>query len=375
MASRTGDRPPFAVVGAGAQGLAFALSLARRGEKVLVLERSGEVGGQARSFRQDGFTFDFGLHAFVSRDRALLALAREVLGADWSSFVPRAATRLASGAVVEDSACWTAAGASRPLWSLLGGEDAPFNCMQVARPPRIVYPRRGGFGRLFERMAAAVVRAGGEVRLGVEVDPRGFEVSGRRVVAMRAGGRTFPVAGVCWSAGSALLSGRGRHAADGETLVFHHFRVRGEPLLPHHWVRLEGVDNPLLPKLVYFPARFSPANAPRGFHGVGAVVPLAPARSGRAAGLARWASEDPAVFRPLVTEFLGRAGLLDPARIVGGDTRSLPAPPPRARRTARHPYEGLENFLDADLWAPDARGDSGVPLQMAAALRAAESAA
>ena len=41
--------PPYLVVGAGAQGLTFALALAERGLPVVLIERSGRVGGFARS--------------------------------------------------------------------------------------------------------------------------------------------------------------------------------------------------------------------------------------------------------------------------------------------------------------------------------------
>src|SRR5438552_1699769 len=110
MARPVHERAPHLVVGAGAQGLTLALALARRGEPVVVAEASSRVGGQARSFRYGPFTFDFGLHAFVSGDRRVRALARELLGADLREFPARAASRLPDGSLVEDSACWIADG-------------------------------------------------------------------------------------------------------------------------------------------------------------------------------------------------------------------------------------------------------------------------
>jgi prolycopene isomerase len=52
------------VLGAGLGGLAAASILARKGQRVLVLERHAIPGGYATNFRRDGFTFDVSLHSF-----------------------------------------------------------------------------------------------------------------------------------------------------------------------------------------------------------------------------------------------------------------------------------------------------------------------
>ncbi len=52
--------PPVVVVGAGFGGLAAAVRLRLMGHRVLVLEAGDQVGGRARVFRRDGFTFDAG---------------------------------------------------------------------------------------------------------------------------------------------------------------------------------------------------------------------------------------------------------------------------------------------------------------------------
>lgn len=48
------------VIGAGFAGIASALRLAARGAKVTLVDRLPELGGRARTFRKDGFTFDAG---------------------------------------------------------------------------------------------------------------------------------------------------------------------------------------------------------------------------------------------------------------------------------------------------------------------------
>ena len=52
------------VIGAGIGGLASACLLARRGKKVLVIDRHNIVGGYATNFTRNGFTFDVSLHSF-----------------------------------------------------------------------------------------------------------------------------------------------------------------------------------------------------------------------------------------------------------------------------------------------------------------------
>ncbi|MFH1789059.1 MAG: NAD(P)/FAD-dependent oxidoreductase [Candidatus Altiarchaeota archaeon] len=51
------------IVGAGISGLLSALALAKEGKKVLVLEKDGQVGGNARSYTVKDFQVDTGPHA------------------------------------------------------------------------------------------------------------------------------------------------------------------------------------------------------------------------------------------------------------------------------------------------------------------------
>ncbi len=53
------------VVGGGISGLLSALTLTKEGKKVLLLERDGHLGGNACSYRVDGFQVDTGPHAIT----------------------------------------------------------------------------------------------------------------------------------------------------------------------------------------------------------------------------------------------------------------------------------------------------------------------
>jgi len=52
--------PRSVVVGAGFAGIASALRLAAGGHRVTLVDRLGDLGGRARTFRRDGFVFDAG---------------------------------------------------------------------------------------------------------------------------------------------------------------------------------------------------------------------------------------------------------------------------------------------------------------------------
>ena len=52
----------FIIFGAGLSGLSCAAALKRHGHEVTVIEKEHEVGGLARSFRINGYTFDYGPH-------------------------------------------------------------------------------------------------------------------------------------------------------------------------------------------------------------------------------------------------------------------------------------------------------------------------
>ena len=48
------------IIGSGFSSLSAACHLAKRGFRVEVFEKNSSLGGRARQFKQDGFTFDMG---------------------------------------------------------------------------------------------------------------------------------------------------------------------------------------------------------------------------------------------------------------------------------------------------------------------------
>ena len=70
------------VLGAGPAGLTAAHELARRGERVVVLEAGDTVGGLARTVERDGFRFDLGGHRFFTKSGEVAALWEDLLADD-----------------------------------------------------------------------------------------------------------------------------------------------------------------------------------------------------------------------------------------------------------------------------------------------------
>ncbi|MGB9715797.1 MAG: FAD-dependent oxidoreductase [Thermodesulfovibrionales bacterium] len=52
----------FIILGAGLSGLSCGVALAENGNDVIIIDKEAEVGGLARSFRINGYTFDYGPH-------------------------------------------------------------------------------------------------------------------------------------------------------------------------------------------------------------------------------------------------------------------------------------------------------------------------
>lgn len=70
----------FIVLGAGLAGLSLAHELIRLGGRVVILEREAEVGGLARTVKQQGFRSDLGGHRFYSDCPDVINWLQELLG-------------------------------------------------------------------------------------------------------------------------------------------------------------------------------------------------------------------------------------------------------------------------------------------------------
>jgi protoporphyrinogen oxidase len=74
------DKPRIYVIGAGVAGLSAALHLARKGlTNVEVVERTGQVGGLATSYKLGPVTFDFGPHAFHSQEPRIIQFFQDIM--------------------------------------------------------------------------------------------------------------------------------------------------------------------------------------------------------------------------------------------------------------------------------------------------------
>jgi protoporphyrinogen oxidase len=74
--------PGVVVIGGGPAGLAAARELTRMGASPLLVEKSGRLGGLARTDNHRGFRFDIGGHRFFTKSRTVERIWRETLGPD-----------------------------------------------------------------------------------------------------------------------------------------------------------------------------------------------------------------------------------------------------------------------------------------------------
>jgi protoporphyrinogen oxidase len=70
------------ILGGGPSGMSAGYVLSKSGSNVLVIERQARVGGLAKTIEHHGFRFDLGGHRFITDNKQLEALIREILGSD-----------------------------------------------------------------------------------------------------------------------------------------------------------------------------------------------------------------------------------------------------------------------------------------------------
>jgi protoporphyrinogen oxidase len=73
------DEHPVVVVGAGPAGLTAGYLLAKKGQPVIVLESTDQVGGIARTEVRDGYRFDLGGHRFFTKVKEVDDLWHEIM--------------------------------------------------------------------------------------------------------------------------------------------------------------------------------------------------------------------------------------------------------------------------------------------------------
>jgi len=71
---------PVLIIGVGPAGLTAAYELARRGIRMMVVERADKVGGLACTESYQGFRFDMGGHRFSTKSQAVHAIWKDMLG-------------------------------------------------------------------------------------------------------------------------------------------------------------------------------------------------------------------------------------------------------------------------------------------------------
>lgn len=74
---------PVVIVGAGITGCVIGYELAKRGKKVIIVERESRVGGLAKTFRYRNFSFDIGPHRFYTQKEEISAFIHSVLNGDF----------------------------------------------------------------------------------------------------------------------------------------------------------------------------------------------------------------------------------------------------------------------------------------------------
>jgi protoporphyrinogen oxidase len=76
---------PIVIIGAGITGCVIARELAKRGYRIILLEKETSVGGLAKTFHYGEFSFDIGPHRFFSQKPQITDFIRGVLKDDYAT--------------------------------------------------------------------------------------------------------------------------------------------------------------------------------------------------------------------------------------------------------------------------------------------------
>lgn len=290
------------VLGAGPAGLAAALSLARAGASVTLVDAAAEPGGLCVTRRRDGFAYDIGGHIPFVRDEARRAWLEDLVGDDLR-WVPRPVACVREGRVVRgryldqrppvpeapSGGGPTAAdeltarfgpafvdAVMRPYLEKVDGVpleripgDRARRLMDGQAAPEGFHFPAGGIGRLMDAMAAAARDAGADVRMGTAVE--GIAAPGGRLREVRlAGGEAVAAADavVAMPAGAAArmldpaAPGAAARAVRMRAVCIVYLALDRERLTEETWIQ---VDDPRVPFARAFePVNWSPGMAPPG---------------------------------------------------------------------------------------------------------------
>lgn len=76
---------PIVIAGAGITGCVIARELARRGYRIILVEKDIAVGGLAKTFHYGDFSFDIGPHRFFSQKPQIIDFIKSVLKDDYTT--------------------------------------------------------------------------------------------------------------------------------------------------------------------------------------------------------------------------------------------------------------------------------------------------
>jgi len=284
--------PDLLVIGAGPAGLGAALSAARSGARVLVVDESPVVGGLCVTRRSGEWRYDLGGHIPFVNDGDRKQWLADLLGDDLV-WVPRPVSSIRArtirpGRYLDQRTPKTApdtpppgTGSSESAATVLAArfgreitetefrpylekvDGVPLERIPADRPLRLMHEQaaptgfwfpRWGIGQLMDAMAAAIVRAGGEVHTGTsvaEIDATGGKVHAA-TVARRQDRETIPVRQIVVSAPPSAVVRRLSPAPPADSLPSIRMRAVCIAYLEFDTPDLTGeawiqIDDPLVP--------------------------------------------------------------------------------------------------------------------------------